>query len=66
MIGHLFTSYRFTWWQVAIFKVSTISVGLVLGAFFHEYVQPYLLPLIILAIATGVYTCYVAVRQTWV
>ena len=66
MIGQLFTTYRFTWWQIAIFKTCLLSVGLVVGAHFYEYVQPYILPLIILALVTGVYMWYVAIRQTWV
>ena len=65
MIMHLFTSYRFTWWQIAIFKTSMISLGLAAGAHFSEFVVPYVLPLIVLAVATGVYTGYVAIRQTW-
>ena len=34
----IFRSYVFTWWQMAIFKVALIAVGVVIGAVIAEFV----------------------------
>lgn len=51
---NLFRSYTYTWWQMRIFKISLLSIGLIAGAYLSSSVQGVVwLVVAIAALATG-------------
>ncbi len=34
----LFGSYTYTWWQMGVFKLALLSIGLILGAYLASFV----------------------------
>lgn len=59
----LFTSYTFTWWQLGIFKLALLAVGVAAGAYWHERLEAYIGALLALGVACALYTWYVALSQ---
>ena len=35
---NLFSSYTYTWWQMGVFKISLLSIGLIAGAYLSSFV----------------------------
>lgn len=58
-----FSNSTFTWWQIGIFKVSTIGFGVLLGAYWHEFFGQYLLPILAISLVAGIYISWVYFRQ---
>lgn len=58
-----FKSYTFTWWQIGIFKLALLSIGVAIGAYWYEFFKNYLVPLIIIAVITGVYMIFTSLKQ---
>lgn len=54
----LFRDYLFTWWQVSLLKLNVMVVGLIVGAYFAEYVLPYMKLLIVIFAVLAVYFLY--------
>lgn len=40
---HMFRQWVFAWWEVSLLKVSLISLGILCGVYFAEYVTDLLL-----------------------
>ncbi len=59
----LLKSVKFTWWQVGVLKLSTISFGIILGLYFRDVLLGYVNFLWILVIIPGVYIGYVWLKQ---
>ncbi len=59
----IFSSSTFTWQQIGLFKLSTITFGIAVGTYWQEIFLPHLVPLIMIAIVSGVYVAYVYLRQ---
>jgi len=51
----LFGSYTYTWWQMGIFKLSLLSIGLVAGAYLASFVQSALWVFIVIAVVASGY-----------
>ena len=50
----LFGSYTYTWWQMGVFKLSLLAIGLIGGAFFASFVLNWLWVFIVIAaLASG-------------
>lgn len=60
---NLFKDSTYTWWQIGIFKLALICIGIVIGAYFHEAFAPYLLIVILVAIVAALYILFVWYRQ---
>lgn len=58
-----FQSFTFTWWQIAIFKLSLLCLGIVIGAYWHTLFESVLLILLILGVVAALYIQYVAWNQ---
>ena len=58
-----FHSYTFTWWQVGLFKISLIALGLAVGATWSEIFVNWLAFLWVLFLVPGLYLWLVAFRQ---
>jgi hypothetical protein len=60
---NLFSSITLRWWQVSIFKLSMISLGLLVGATWPEIVLQWLTPLIVIFVITTAYLLIIWWRQ---
>ncbi len=60
----LFQSYTFTWWQIGIFKLALLSIGVAIGAYWNEFFISYLIALIVIAVITSAYITYISLKQT--
>ena len=58
-----FKSYTFTWWQIGIFKLALLSIGIAIGAYWYEFFKTYLVPLIIIAVVAGAYIIFTSLKQ---
>ena len=58
-----FKSYTFTWWQIGIFKLALLAIGIAIGSYWHIFFRAYLVPLIIIAIIASVYIMFVSLKQ---
>ena len=58
-----FKSYTFTWWQIGIFKLALLSIGIAIGAYWHEFFKTYLVPLIIIAVVASAYIIFTSLKQ---
>jgi hypothetical protein len=53
-MAKLFGSYTYTWWQMGIFKLSLLAIGLIAGAFFASFVMSWLWVFVVIAaLASG-------------
>ena len=51
---NLFSSYTYTWWQMGVFKVSLLAIGMIAGAYLAAFVIGFLWLFIALAVlSTG-------------
>lgn len=60
---NLFKNYTFTWWQIGIFKLALLAIGVAIGAYWHEFWNGYLPTLIVIAVVASAYTMYVSFKQ---
>ncbi|MEX0672531.1 MAG: hypothetical protein WDZ82_01435 [Candidatus Paceibacterota bacterium] len=60
---NLFQSYRYTWWQIGIFKLALLGIGVAIGAQWHELLAEYLVPILLVALVATVYIMYVSIKQ---
>jgi hypothetical protein len=52
---NLFRAYTHTWWQMGVFKVSVLAIGMILGAFLASVVLSWLWVFVVLAAISTVY-----------
>ena len=60
---NLFKSYTYSWWQIGIFKLSLICIGVLIGSYFKEVLAPYLPLVLLVAIATALYMIGISLKQ---
>ena len=54
LVKNLFSSYTYTWWQMGVFKVSLLAIGMIAGAYLAAFVIDSLWLFIALAVlSTG-------------
>lgn len=51
-----------TWWQVGIFKLALISIGVAIGATLHTFFHPYVVQLVVVGVLLGFYIAYIWFR----
>lgn len=59
----IFKTASLKWWQVSIFKISLLALGIAIGSYFADVFVPYQVHLLVLAIVTGIYISYVWLKQ---
>lgn len=59
----LFKTFTMTWWQVGIFKVGMLTLGTVVGVYWHEFLGNYLPFLFVMAAVSLAYVSYVWWKQ---
>ena len=52
---NLFSSYTYTWWQIGVFKVSLLAIGMIAGAYLAGFVIDALWLFIALAVLSSGY-----------
>ena len=60
---NLFKTYTYTWWQIGIFKLCLLVIGIVIGAYWHELVMPHLVPLLAIGAVLAVYLISISLSQ---
>jgi hypothetical protein len=60
---NLFKTFSLTWWQAAAFKVGLLSVGVMIGTYWHDIFAGYLLPILVIAIISLAYVSYIWWKQ---
>jgi hypothetical protein len=58
-----FKSYTFTWWQIAVFKLALLAIGVAIGAYWHELFSGNLAVLVVIAALCSAYVAYVTLKQ---
>ena len=60
----LFRSYTYTRWQMGIFQLSLLCIGVLIGSYFKEELSPYLPLFLVVAIATALYVIGISFKQS--
>jgi hypothetical protein len=60
---NIFRNYTLTWWQIGIFKLALLSLGVAIGSYWANTFLPYIPVLIALALVLGIYIAFVSFRQ---
>jgi disulfide bond formation protein DsbB len=59
----IFRNYTFTWWQVGLFKLALLSLGVAIGAYCQAAFAPYITLLAVLGLGLGAYIAWVSFKQ---
>ena len=60
---HIFKNGSYSWWQVGILKLSLLSIGIAIGAYWQEIFLPYVTWLAIAGVVLGLYAAYAWIKQ---
>jgi len=60
---NIFSNRTFTWWQIGLFKLSVLTFGIAIGAYWKDVFLPYFTALLVIAVVSGLYVAYVFVKQ---
>lgn len=60
---NIFRSYTYTWWQIGIFKLALLSIGVVIGTYWQEFWSAHLLTLFAFSVISTAYVMYASFRQ---
>lgn len=63
MENSIFRSGSYTWWQLGFFKLSLLSFGIAIGAYWQDMFLPYLSWLVAAGAALGLYLIYAWFRK---
>ena len=58
-----FKSYTFTWWQIGVFKLALLAIGVAIGSYWHEVFSGSLVILAAIAVLGSAYIAFVALKQ---
>jgi ABC-type arginine transport system permease subunit len=59
----LFKTFTLKWWQTSIFKIGMLALGIVIGAYLHNFFGGYLVILIIVSALSLAYVTYIWWKQ---
>jgi hypothetical protein len=59
----LFKTFTFTWGQAALFKWGMLALGIIVGAYWHDFFADYFVLLAVIAVACLSYVTYVWWKQ---
>ena len=60
---HIFSNSTFTWRQIGLFKLSVLTFGIAIGAYWQDVFLPYFTSLLAVAAVSGLYVAYVYFKQ---
>ena len=58
-----FKSYTFDWWQVGIFKLALLLIGIIIGSFFYSFFGDYIYFLAVVAVIFSAYIVYISFKK---
>ncbi|MDP3957894.1 MAG: hypothetical protein Q8Q36_00315 [bacterium] len=58
-----FRSGSYAWWQFGLFKLSLLSFGIAIGAYWQEVFLPYVAWFVVAGAVFGLYVAYVWIKQ---
>lgn len=59
----LFKPYTYQWWELGVFKVALLLLGIAIGAYWQEAFLPYVALLAAGGVVLGFYVMYISFRQ---
>lgn len=59
----LFKDYTFSWKQIGIFKLALLSIGVIIGAIWHEFFVEHMTLVAIVAVVASLYIMSVSLKQ---
>jgi hypothetical protein len=60
---NLFKTFTLKWWQAGFFKLGLLTLGIAIGASWHEYFSSYVFILTIIAVGCLAYVTHVWWKQ---
>ena len=60
---NIFKSYTFSWWEMGIFKLALIAIGISVGIYWQAFFIEYIEVVWSIAILSSIYSMYIAIRQ---
>jgi len=60
---NLFKAFTMSWWQVGLFKLGMLALGMLIGVYFHAVLANYVAVLAVIAVLSLGYVTYVWLRQ---
>jgi hypothetical protein len=60
---NIFKTFKLTWWQAAVLKLTTLTLGIAIGAYWWEFFQSYIWALLVIAVLCGLYVLSVWWKQ---
>lgn len=55
----IFKPYTLNWWQLGILKVALLSMGAIMGAYWHEFFNDNVFAIIIITVIATSYSMYI-------
>ena len=59
----IFRNYTFTWWQMGLFKLCLLAIGVALGAYWSDVFTPYLTAIIVVAVLLTIYLITISLKH---
>lgn len=59
----IFREYKYTWWQIGVFKLALLTLGIAIGAYWADVFAPYIGVLIVLGLALGIYIAVISFKE---
>ena len=59
----IFKSYTYTWWQIGIFKLALLAIGVLIGAYWHDFFRANQVILAAIAVIASAYIMYVSLKD---
>lgn len=56
-------NYTFTWWQMGVFKLCLLSIGIAIGAYWQEFFSSYVTILFVFGLILGLYIGFVGFKE---
>jgi hypothetical protein len=57
-----FKLYTFTWWQIGVFKLALLAIGVAIGSYWHELFAGSLILLVAIAVLGSAYIALVTLK----
>lgn len=60
---NIFKDYKYTWWQMAIFKVALLSAGVLIGSYWSEFFSDFWMVFVALWLVSAGYVMYISFKK---
>ncbi|MBU1293052.1 hypothetical protein KJ819_03250 [Patescibacteria group bacterium] len=60
---NIFKNHTYSWWQIGIFKLSLLAIGVAIGAYWQGLFLPHLALLVSVGVVFALYIIYISLRQ---